>query len=75
MTTFYISSATGKKMAGGKDFASLEAAIEAGKSTIRRSLSNARAHGTGAVDVMEAIPGRHTTRAIVNPDLSVTVRG
>lgn len=73
--TFYISSATGKEMVGGKRFETLEAAIEAGKTTIRRSLGSKRAHGTAAVDVVEAIPGRHTTRAIVNPDLSVTVRG
>ena len=72
--TFYVSDWSGAKMAGGKDFATVEAAIEAAKSTIRRSLSNKRAHGTAAVDVMEAIPGRHATRATVNPDLSVTGR-
>lgn len=72
--SFYVSSATGKQMAGGKSFATVEAAVEAAKSTIRRSLSNARAHGTVAVDVVEAIPGNHTTRAVVTPDLTVEWR-
>lgn len=73
--TFYVSSADGRKMVGGRDFSTLEAAIEAAKSSIRRSLSNARAHGTASVDVVETIPGRHTIRATVTPSLTVEMRG
>jgi len=73
--TYRIESADGRVMAAGKTFGDLEAAIEAGKTVIRRSLSNRRAHGTAAVDVVEMIPGRYTTRAIVNPDLTVTRKG
>lgn len=72
--TFYVANWCGDKMAGGKDFPTMEAAIKAAQSTIRRSLSSARAHGTVGVDVMEVTPGRHITRAAVNPDLTVEVR-
>jgi hypothetical protein len=72
--TFYISNWSGKEMAGGKRFATLEAAIEAGKTVMRRSLSNHRAHGTTAVDVVEEIPGNHQTRAIITPELEVITR-
>lgn len=72
---FYVSNWCGDKMAGGKTFETLEAATKAAVSSTRRSLSSARAHGyqTG-FDVVEAIPGRHTVRAVVNLDLSVTHR-
>ncbi len=72
---FYVSNWCNKVMAGGKQFTTLEEGVKAATSTIKRSLSNARSHGNAvSVDVMEAIPGNHVTRAIVNLDLTVTYR-
>jgi hypothetical protein len=72
--TFYVINGVGAKMAGGKDFATLADAVKAAVSSTKRALSSARSHGASGFDVMEVIPGRHTCRAIVNLDLSVTYK-
>lgn len=71
---YYVCDGYGNKMAGGKDFATIEAGIEAAKTVVRRRNSNKRAHGDTAYDVVQAIPGRHRIRATVSPDLTVDLR-
>lgn len=73
---FYVSNYYGGELAGGKRFATLEEGIAAGLSAMRRSIARKRgaqnASAVVALDVVEEIPGRHTTRAIIEPDLTVT---
>lgn len=71
---FYVSDNCGVKKAGGKDFPTLDLAIKACTTTVRRRNSNPRAHGDTSYSVIHAVPGRHREVAYVTPDLEVVRR-
>lgn len=64
---FYITNPTGTEMQKGKRFETFECAVLAATKSARTAQARST-HGTTPFDVMEEIPGRHATRAIVYAD-------